>query len=53
MTYRADKRILVATGMAVAMFVLSLGPHLTVGGTSTGIPMPWLPFASLPLIEHA
>jgi hypothetical protein len=35
------------------MLVLALGPRLFVGGTDTGIPLPWLPFTHLPLIEHA
>jgi hypothetical protein len=50
---RRDPRVRVAAWMAVAMFVLSLGPELHVGGTSLGVPMPWLPIGSLPLLEHA
>ena len=49
----SDLRLRVATIAAVAMFVLSLGPSLRVGGADTGIPMPWLPFSVLPLLEHA
>jgi hypothetical protein len=48
-----DVRVRVAAIMSAAMFVLSLGPTLHFGGESTGIPMPWLPFTRLPLLEHA
>jgi hypothetical protein len=51
--WRHDRRVLIAGVMAVAMFVFSLGPQLTIGGNHPGIPMPWLPFSSLPLLEHA
>jgi hypothetical protein len=50
---RREPRVLVAAVMVVLMFVLSLGPVLHVGGASLGVPMPWLPIASLPLMEHA
>jgi uncharacterized membrane protein len=50
---RRDRRVVVAGGMAIAMGVLSLGPSLVVNGSDTGIPLPWLPFVHLPLIEHA
>jgi uncharacterized membrane protein YecN with MAPEG domain len=50
---RRDRRVLVAAAMVVLMFVLSLGPELHVGGELLGVPMPWLPIGSLPLLEHA
>ncbi|HEX5588990.1 MAG TPA: hypothetical protein VFX65_01705 [Candidatus Limnocylindrales bacterium] len=48
----SDPRIRTATVTGLALLVLSLGPRLVVGTTATGIPMPWLPFQSLPLLEH-
>jgi hypothetical protein len=50
---RRDRRVLVAAAMGLLMLVLSLGPELHVGGESWNVPLPWLPFGSLPLIEHA
>jgi hypothetical protein len=52
-TRRDDRRVVVAAIMAVAMLVFSLGPELHVAGESWGVPMPWLPIGSLPLLEHA
>ena len=48
-----DLRVRVATLTGTIMFVLSLGPHLQIGGESTGWPLPWLAFAEAPLLEHA
>jgi hypothetical protein len=39
------------TTLAVA--VLSLGPHLHVGGRNTGLPLPWAAVAHLPLLGNA
>jgi len=47
-----DLRIRVATLAGLILLVLSLGPRLTLGSAGTGIPLPWLPFASMPLLEH-
>ena len=47
-----DRRVQVATGMGLLLLVLSLGPELYVGGEPQNVPMPWLAFGSLPLIEH-
>ena len=47
-----DLRVRVATLVGAVMFVLSLGPHLYVGGESTGWPLPWLAFTKVPLLEH-
>jgi hypothetical protein len=47
-----DLRVRVAGIVAAAMFVLSLGPELTVGASSWGVPLPWLPIGNLPLLEH-
>lgn len=47
-----DLRIRVATVVGAIMFVVSLGPHLHIGGASTGWPLPWLPFTGVPLLEH-
>jgi hypothetical protein len=49
----ADLRIRIAGIMAALMLLLSLGPTLHVGPESTGVPLPWLPFSKLPLLEHA
>jgi hypothetical protein len=48
----ADLRIRVAGVVSVAMLVLSLGPALHIGADATGIPLPWWPFARLPILEH-
>jgi hypothetical protein len=47
-----DLRARVAALTGAIIFVLSLGPHLHVGGESTGWPLPWLPFAEAPLLEN-
>jgi hypothetical protein len=47
-----DRRIRVATVMGLLLLVLSLGPALYVAGQPAHIPMPWLAFSGLPLIEH-
>ena len=46
-----DLRVRVAVLVGAIIFVLSLGPHLHVGGASTGWPLPWLPFTQAPLLE--
>ena len=48
-----DPRVRVGGLVALALFVLSLGPVLHLATEDTGIPMPWWPLAHLPLIEHA
>jgi hypothetical protein len=48
-----DRRVRVATVMGVLLLVLSLGPELHVAGQPWNVPMPWLPFGGMPLIEHA
>ena len=48
-----DRRVRAAALVAVVMLVLSLGPTLHVAYTATGLPLPWLPFSKLPLLEHA
>jgi hypothetical protein len=40
-----------AAAMALAMFVLSLGPTLHVGGHATSIPLPWRALGHLPLLD--
>lgn len=47
-----DLRFRIAGVVAVAMFVLSLGPVLHIGAASTGWAMPWLPIGQLPLLEN-
>jgi hypothetical protein len=47
-----DPRVRVATLMGLMLLVLSLGPALYVAGQPAHIPMPWLAFSGLPLIEH-
>lgn len=48
-----DPRVTVAATVAIVMYVFSLGPELHVGGVDWHIPLPWLPFTRLPLLEHA
>ena len=48
-----DRRVRVATVVGLLLLVLSLGPELHVAGQAWNVPMPWLPFGGLPLIEHA
>ena len=47
-----DLRIRTATVSGLVLLILSLGPHLTQGAVKTGIPLPWLPFSTLPILEH-
>ncbi|MBI3746431.1 MAG: hypothetical protein HY264_07925 [Chloroflexi bacterium] len=47
-----DRPVRVATITGFILLVLSLGPHLTLGAEPTSIPLPWLPFTSLPILEH-
>jgi hypothetical protein len=49
----SDPRVRVAAVMGVVLLVLSLGPELHVAGQPWHVPMPWLAFSGLPLIEHA
>ncbi len=39
--------------MTMLVALLSLGPHLHVGGRNTGIPLPWGAVSSLPLLGNA
>lgn len=52
---RRDPVVVTAAVMVVALFLLSLGPQLHVGDDIVDplVLLPWEPFASLPLIEHA
>ncbi|MCI0345142.1 MAG: hypothetical protein L0221_06805 [Chloroflexi bacterium] len=47
-----DLRIRIATIVGGVLWLLSLGPHLQIGATNTGIPLPWLAIAGLPILEH-
>jgi hypothetical protein len=47
-----DLRVRIAMLSGLILLVLSLGAHLFVGAADTGIPLPWLPFGSLPILEH-
>jgi hypothetical protein len=40
-------------GVFVICAVAALGTSLHVGGTDTGLPMPWSPLAELPLLRYA
>lgn len=44
--------IRVASIVALTSFVLSLGPHLNVGGATTGIPLPGIVLTHLPLLDN-
>lgn len=48
----SDLRVRVPFIVALVLLVLSLGPYLLVGGEETGVPMPWLPFSLLPLLDN-
>jgi hypothetical protein len=47
-----DRRVRVATVMGLLLLVLSFGPELHVSGKPWNVPMPWLVFGNLPLLEH-
>ncbi|WP_428340202.1 hypothetical protein [Mycobacterium sp.] len=47
-----DLRIRVASVTGVLILVLSLGPWLHIGDVGLHIPLPWLVFGKLPLLEH-
>jgi hypothetical protein len=51
--YRRDRRALLVLVAFAVPAVAALGTYLHVGGTDTGIPMPWLAFDSLPLLRYA
>ncbi|HEX6538928.1 MAG TPA: hypothetical protein VF155_07095 [Candidatus Dormibacteraeota bacterium] len=51
-THWRDVRVRVAAIVAGAALVFSFGPHLHIGGQSTGWPLPWWPLAHLPLVEN-
>ncbi|MDT5175582.1 MAG: hypothetical protein QOG37_2833 [Mycobacterium sp.] len=47
-----DVRLRVASITGALLLVLSLGPWLHVGKAASHVPLPWLPFGKLPLLEH-
>jgi len=49
--FRSRREILFAGMMAAAAFVLSMGPHLRVDGHETPIPLPFVAFEHLPLVQ--
>lgn len=49
---RRDRRIRVATTTGGLLLVLSLGPWLHIGKQALPVPLPWLPFGKLPLLNH-
>ncbi|MCU1490075.1 MAG: hypothetical protein JWM85_1480 [Acidimicrobiaceae bacterium] len=51
--YRANRWILLCGGTALAMFVLSLGPYLTVDTNLTSVPLPFNVIARIPLFYNA
>jgi hypothetical protein len=51
--YRRDRRALLVLVAFAFPAVAALGTYLHVGGTDTGIPMPWLAFDGLPLLRYA
>ena len=51
-TYWRDIRVRTASIVAAAALILSFGPHLHIGGQSTGWPLPWWPIAQLPLAQN-
>ncbi len=51
-TRRRELRVQVAALAAAAMLVLSLGPSLHVAGRDLGVPLPWVLFERLPLLDN-
>jgi hypothetical protein len=51
--YRRDRRALLVLVAFAVPAIAALGTYLHVGGTDTGIPMPWLAFDGLPLLRYA
>ena len=51
-THWRDIRVRTASIVAAAALILSFGPHLHIGGQSTGWPLPWWPIAQLPLAQN-
>lgn len=47
-----DVRIRIASITGGLLLVLSLGPWLHLGKEALHIPLPWLPFGKLPLLNH-
>ncbi len=47
-----DKNVKFLAYMILVSALLSLGPYLHVNGHITKIPLPWILFESLPLLEH-
>lgn len=48
---RADLRVRTAAIVGAIMVVLSMGAHLQVGGGPTAMPLPWLAFSGLPILQ--
>ncbi|MGH9092416.1 MAG: hypothetical protein ACRDZR_13740, partial [Acidimicrobiales bacterium] len=51
--FRRDRWLPYLLAMAACTYVLSLGPHLTVGGHRTGVPLPFALVERVPLLELA
>ena len=51
-THWRDIRVRTPGIVAGVALILSLGPTLHIGGTSTGWPLPWWPVARLPLAQN-
>ncbi len=49
--FRRDRWLPYLATMAACSYLLSLGPHLTVGSARTGIPLPFALVERLPLLE--
>jgi hypothetical protein len=41
-----------AVPMVLITCVLALGPHLQIGGVTTGVPLPWIVLDRVPLLEN-
>jgi hypothetical protein len=50
--YRRDRWVLVCTGLAVTVYILSLGPTLVVATHNTAFPLPFDALGRLPLIDN-
>lgn len=50
--FRGDQVLRLLTGVAGFLMVLSLGSWLTVGGHTLPVPLPWIMFQHIPLIDN-
>ncbi len=52
-TFRRRRALVFAAGMTLVAWVLSLGPHLTVDGHDSGLPLPFALLEHVPVLQDA